>query len=102
MPLIVTGSEGRTVDGEVRRGSGYAVLDQFVLTLVRDGAVSGSIRCCQPYKNSQVLVFDIAGFRWCEVIGRAHRSNNIMCVLLLCRSFALLWLEINGYPHIFN
>uniref|UniRef100_A0A3Q2TTB3-2 Isoform 2 of DNA-directed primase/polymerase protein n=1 Tax=Gallus gallus TaxID=9031 RepID=A0A3Q2TTB3-2 len=39
------------------------------------------IRQWNYFSGEEILVYDISGYRWCENIGRAHRSNNIMILV---------------------
>ncbi|XP_053921396.1 DNA-directed primase/polymerase protein isoform X2 [Cuculus canorus] len=42
---------------------------------------SRGIRRWNYFSEEELLVYDISGYRWCENIGRAHRSNNIMILV---------------------
>ncbi|XP_021164818.2 DNA-directed primase/polymerase protein [Fundulus heteroclitus] len=61
--------------------SPYQEVDNFVLTLVRKDGVQGSIRRWSYFAADQLLVYDIANYRWCENVGRFHKSNNVMIVV---------------------
>ncbi|XP_028382666.1 DNA-directed primase/polymerase protein [Phyllostomus discolor] len=63
------------------QGSPYPEIDQFVLSLVDKNGIKGGIRCWNYFFREQLLVYDICKYRWCENIGRAHKSNNIMIVV---------------------
>ncbi|XP_053515879.1 DNA-directed primase/polymerase protein isoform X1 [Artibeus jamaicensis] len=63
------------------QASPYPEIDQFVLSLVNKNGIKGGIRCWNYFFREQLLVFDICKYRWCENIGRAHKSNNIMIVV---------------------
>ncbi|XP_036911060.1 DNA-directed primase/polymerase protein isoform X4 [Sturnira hondurensis] len=63
------------------QGSPYPEIDQFVLSLVNKNGIKGGIRCWNYFFQEQLLVYDICKYRWCENIGRAHKSNNIMIVV---------------------
>lgn len=56
-------------------------MDSFVLTVVRKDGIQGSIRRWNYFAAEQLLVYDIAKYRWCENVGRFHKSNNIMIVV---------------------
>ncbi|OWK00348.1 PRIMPOL, partial [Cervus elaphus hippelaphus] len=58
--------------------SPYPEIDQFVLSLVNKNGIKGGIRRWNYFFPEELLVYDICKYRWCENIGRAHRSNNIM------------------------
>ncbi|KAJ0051010.1 hypothetical protein NL108_012158, partial [Boleophthalmus pectinirostris] len=61
--------------------SPHQELDQFVLTLVQKDGIEGGIRRWHYFAADQLLVYDIANFRWCENVGRFHKSNNILIVV---------------------
>ncbi|XP_048186454.1 DNA-directed primase/polymerase protein [Perognathus longimembris pacificus] len=61
--------------------SPYPEVDRFVLSLVNRSDVKGGIRCWNYFFPEELLVYDICKYRWCENIGRAHRSNNIMILV---------------------
>ncbi|XP_054679843.1 DNA-directed primase/polymerase protein isoform X3 [Grus americana] len=42
---------------------------------------SRGIRQWNYFFLEEILVYDISGYRWCENIGRAHKSNNIMILV---------------------
>ncbi|XP_068798714.1 DNA-directed primase/polymerase protein isoform X9 [Struthio camelus] len=39
------------------------------------------IRQWNYFSLEEIIVYDISGYRWCENIGRAHKSNNIMILV---------------------
>ena len=59
--------------------SPYPDVDRFV----RDLVSPGGIRCWNYFDASELLVYDIVGYRFCHNIGRWHRSNNIILVVSL-------------------
>ncbi|KFP74733.1 Coiled-coil domain-containing protein 111, partial [Apaloderma vittatum] len=63
------------------QASPYPEIDCFVRSLVNKDGVQGGIRRWNYFSLEQILVYDISGYRWCENIGRAHRSNNIMILV---------------------
>ncbi|XP_061685419.1 DNA-directed primase/polymerase protein [Syngnathoides biaculeatus] len=84
----------RTTRGQSQRGlpsdagsrsgcltSPHREVDDFVLTVVRKDAIQGSIRRWNYFAVEQLLVYDIANYRWCANVGRFHKSNNIMIVV---------------------
>ncbi|KAM7053247.1 DNA-directed primase/polymerase protein isoform 3-T6 [Acridotheres tristis] len=42
---------------------------------------SRGIRQWSYFSLKELLIYDISGYRWCENIGRAHKSNNIMILV---------------------
>ncbi|XP_064005047.1 DNA-directed primase/polymerase protein [Pogoniulus pusillus] len=61
--------------------SPYPEIDSFVHSLVNKDGVQGGIRRWNYFSLEEILVYDISGYRWCENIGRAHKSNNIMILV---------------------
>ncbi|KAM6132642.1 LOW QUALITY PROTEIN: DNA-directed primase/polymerase protein [Pterocles gutturalis] len=61
--------------------SPYPEIDHFVCSLVNKDGVQGGIRRWNYFSLEEILVYDISGYRWCENIGRAHKSNNIMILV---------------------
>ncbi|XP_051025615.1 DNA-directed primase/polymerase protein [Acomys russatus] len=61
--------------------SPYPEVDQFVLSLVSRRGIKGGIRRWNYFFPEELLVYDICKYRWCENIGRAHKSNNIMILV---------------------
>ncbi|XP_066878792.1 DNA-directed primase/polymerase protein isoform X4 [Kogia breviceps] len=61
--------------------SPYPEIDQFVLLLVNKNGIKGGIRRWSYFFPEELLVYDICKYRWCENIGRAHKSNNIMILV---------------------
>ncbi|KAM6136161.1 DNA-directed primase/polymerase protein isoform 3-T4 [Phoenicopterus ruber ruber] len=61
--------------------SPYPEIDHFVRSLVNKDGVQGGIRQWNYFSLEEILVYDISGYRWCENIGRAHKSNNIMILV---------------------
>ncbi|NWU64271.1 PRIPO protein, partial [Pterocles burchelli] len=61
--------------------SPYPEIDYFVRSLVNKDGVQGGIRRWNYFSLEEILVYDISGYRRCENIGRAHKSNNIMILV---------------------
>ncbi|XP_059196932.1 DNA-directed primase/polymerase protein [Centropristis striata] len=61
--------------------SPHQEVDNFVLTVVKKDGIHGSIRRWNYFAAEQLLVYDIANYRWCENVQRFHKSNNIMIVV---------------------
>uniref|UniRef100_A0A8C7Y1I6 DNA-directed primase/polymerase protein n=1 Tax=Oryzias sinensis TaxID=183150 RepID=A0A8C7Y1I6_9TELE len=87
---ILTWSVPETSDTKISRSScpfwgcsvsPYPEVDTFVLNVVKKEAIQGSIRRWNYFAAEQLLVYDIAKYRWCENVGRFHKSNNIMIVV---------------------
>ncbi|XP_072164738.1 DNA-directed primase/polymerase protein-like [Diadema setosum] len=57
-------------------------IDSFVRRhCISRGGVVGEIRRWTYFSQAHLLLFDISKNRWCENVGRQHRSNNIMIVV---------------------
>ncbi|XP_040822220.1 DNA-directed primase/polymerase protein isoform X4 [Ochotona curzoniae] len=63
------------------QSSPYPEVDRFVLSLVTKNDIKGGIRRWSYFSSEELLVYDIFKYRWCENIGRAHKSNNIMILV---------------------
>ncbi|XP_026702936.1 DNA-directed primase/polymerase protein isoform X2 [Athene cunicularia] len=74
-----TGSSRDSMEGY--QDSPYPEIDYFVRSLVNKDGVQGGIRRWNYFSLEEILVYDISGYRWCENIGRAHKSNNIMILV---------------------
>ncbi|XP_040891408.1 DNA-directed primase/polymerase protein isoform X2 [Toxotes jaculatrix] len=61
--------------------SPHQEVDNFVLTVVRKEGIQGGIRRWSYFVSEQLLVYDIARYRWCENVQKFHKSNNIMIVV---------------------
>lgn len=77
--LNSTGTSVESIEGF--QGSPYPEVDQFVLSLVNKHDIKGGIRRWNYFFPEELLVYDICKYRWCENIGRAHKSNNIMILV---------------------
>lgn len=67
------------------QSSPYPEIDGFILSLVNNHGVQGGIRHWNYFFLEELLVYDIAKYHWCENVGRAHKSNNIMLLVDLKR-----------------
>ncbi|NWW21938.1 PRIPO protein, partial [Falcunculus frontatus] len=72
---------GLTDPMEGYQGSPYPEIDNFVRSLVNKDGLQGGIRQWSYFSLKELLIYDIYGYRWCENIGRAHKSNNIMILV---------------------
>ncbi|NXR34661.1 PRIPO protein, partial [Zosterops hypoxanthus] len=72
---------GLTDPMEGHQGSPYPEIDNFVRSLVNKDGLQGGIRQWSYFSLKELLIYDISGYRWCENIGRAHKSNNIMILV---------------------
>mmetsp|Transcript_19575 Transcript_19575/g.42562 ORF Transcript_19575/g.42562 Transcript_19575/m.42562 type:complete len:240 (-) Transcript_19575:137-856(-) len=74
-------SSSRSCNGD----SPILMLDKFVLESTKRGGIQGKIRAwsmeCMSNDgepDSHYMSYQMSDNRWCENIGRAHRSNNII------------------------
>ncbi|NXM19248.1 PRIPO protein, partial [Ploceus nigricollis] len=72
---------GLTDPMEGYQSSPYPEIDNFVRSLVNKDGLQGGIRQWSYFSLKELLIYDISGYRWCENIGRAHKSNNIMILV---------------------
>ncbi|NXX69198.1 PRIPO protein, partial [Spizella passerina] len=72
---------GFTDPMEGYQASPYPEIDNFVRSLVNKDGLQGGIRQWSYFSLKELLIYDISGYRWCENIGRAHKSNNIMILV---------------------
>ena len=74
-----------SVPGETgSTGSPYPQLDRFFESIITAGGQQGKIRQWQYFPDTQTLVYSICGdYKYCERIGRHHKSNNIIFVAFL-------------------
>ena len=63
------------------RSSPYPRIDEFMLTQINKGGAKGIIRRWIHFVNSNMLLYDIDKNRFCENIGRMHRSNHIYFIV---------------------
>ncbi|XP_066516731.1 DNA-directed primase/polymerase protein [Hoplias malabaricus] len=64
-----------------KQPSPHKDIDEFVQKLVCKDGIQGSIRHWTYFVSKQLLVYDIAKYRWCYNVGRYHKSNNIIIVV---------------------
>eukprot|EP00002_Diphylleia_rotans_P003855 TRINITY_DN12738_c0_g1_i2.p1 TRINITY_DN12738_c0_g1~~TRINITY_DN12738_c0_g1_i2.p1 ORF type:complete len:483 (-),score=107.29 TRINITY_DN12738_c0_g1_i2:24-1472(-) len=62
----------------------YAQIEKFVLLLVQQEGMNGSIASSRIFTDTQTIVFQIGkGYRWCGNVMRQHRSNSVMMIVSL-------------------
>ncbi|XP_078418235.1 DNA-directed primase/polymerase protein isoform X1 [Cetorhinus maximus] len=61
--------------------SPYPEIDSFIISQVNKGGIQGVLRRWNYFSSEELIVYDIGKNHWCENIGRAHKSNNIMVVV---------------------
>lgn len=75
------GNSRRSVDSDVDgiRQSPFPEIDDFIQGVIG----SGYIPSWHYFSQSEVIVYNIARYRFCHNIGREHKSNNIFYVVSL-------------------
>ncbi|XP_041363519.1 DNA-directed primase/polymerase protein-like [Gigantopelta aegis] len=68
-----------TIEGYTK--SPYPEIDDFILSIITSDGHHGYIRHWSYFTHDELLVYDLARFRFCENIGREHHSNNVMLVV---------------------
>lgn len=58
--------------------SPYPEIDDFISSTLKSHSKYGRIRQWTYFNQGELIVYDIAGYRYCHNIGREHQSNNIM------------------------
>ncbi|KAG9455314.1 hypothetical protein H6P81_008218 [Aristolochia fimbriata] len=61
--------------------SPFPALDRFVESIASSGNVSGQIRCWYWFSEFGFMVYSMSSNRYCERIGREHKSNNVIYVV---------------------
>ncbi|XP_025240425.1 DNA-directed primase/polymerase protein isoform X3 [Theropithecus gelada] len=75
--------------------SPYPEVDHFVLSLVNKDGIKGGIRRWNYFFPEELLVYDICKYRWCENIGRAHKSNNIISFCVIFGNHCFGWILVD-------
>ncbi|XP_015172025.1 PREDICTED: DNA-directed primase/polymerase protein-like [Polistes dominula] len=57
--------------------SQYPEIDKYILDIIKPG----KIRLCKYNEQLKTLIYEIIGYRYCENIGRWHKSNNIYLIV---------------------
>ncbi|KAK3590349.1 hypothetical protein CHS0354_034900 [Potamilus streckersoni] len=61
--------------------SPYPEVDNFIMSLIANNGADGIIRHWTYFQKGELIIYDIVRYRYCENIGRQHKSNNIMYVV---------------------
>ncbi|XP_076678438.1 DNA-directed primase/polymerase protein [Andrena cerasifolii] len=57
--------------------SKYPALDKYIRELISPGKV----RLCKYFESTRMLVYETTEYRYCENIGRCHKSNNVFWIV---------------------
>ncbi|XP_063493781.1 DNA-directed primase/polymerase protein isoform X8 [Symphalangus syndactylus] len=87
------GTSVETIEGF--QCSPYPEVDHFVLSLVNKDGIKGGIRRWNYFFPEELLVYDICKYRWCENIGRAHKSNNIISFCVIFGNHRFGWILVD-------
>ncbi|XP_011530025.1 DNA-directed primase/polymerase protein isoform X3 [Homo sapiens] len=87
------GTSVETIEGF--QCSPYPEVDHFVLSLVNKDGIKGGIRRWNYFFPEELLVYDICKYRWCENIGRAHKSNNIISFCVIFGNHRFDWILVD-------
>ncbi|XP_022141220.1 DNA-directed primase/polymerase protein [Momordica charantia] len=66
--------------------SPFPAVDKFVESVASTGSVSGKIRCWYWFSEYGLIVYSMSRNRYCERIGREHKSNHVIYVVDLRRA----------------
>lgn len=66
--------------------SPFPAVEKFVESIASTGNVPGKIRCWYWFSEYELIVYSMSRNRYCERIGREHKSNHVMFVVDLRRA----------------
>ena len=69
-----------TLSFESGESSPFPLLDEFIQLIITRDNSPGRIRRVTYLTEGKLVIFDITGYRYCENVGRHHKSNNIMLI----------------------
>lgn len=61
--------------------SPFPALDVFIESIASFGNVSGKIRCWYWFSHYGLMIYSMSRSRYCEHIGREHKSNHVMYIV---------------------
>ncbi|KAK9088088.1 hypothetical protein Syun_030482 [Stephania yunnanensis] len=61
--------------------SPFPALDKFVETVASIGSITGKIRSWYWFSEEGLMIYNMLRNRYCERIGREHKSNHVMYVI---------------------
>ncbi|KAJ1694771.1 hypothetical protein LUZ63_011469 [Rhynchospora breviuscula] len=61
--------------------SPFPAIDSFIESIASTGNVSGKIRCWYWFSEYGLMVYSMSSSRYCERIGREHKSNHVMFIV---------------------
>ncbi|KAA3459886.1 DNA-directed primase/polymerase protein-like [Gossypium australe] len=66
--------------------SPFPYLDEFIVSIASTGNVPGKIRCWYWFSEYGLVIYSMLRNRYCERIGREHKSNHVMYVVDMRRA----------------
>ncbi|GLU21152.1 hypothetical protein SLE2022_373110 [Rubroshorea leprosula] len=66
--------------------SPFPALEKFIESVASTGNVPGKIRCWYWFSAYELIIYGMSRNRYCEQIGREHKSNHVMYVVDLRRA----------------
>ncbi|XP_052266750.1 DNA-directed primase/polymerase protein-like isoform X1 [Dreissena polymorpha] len=72
-----------TLDGYYK--SPYPEVDEYIVSIITENDKRGVVRHWTYFHQGELLVYEIAKYRFCHNIAREHKSNNIMFIADLPR-----------------
>lgn len=66
--------------------SPFPALDMFIESIASSGNVSGKVRSWYWFSEYGLMVYNMSRNRYCERIGREHKSNHVMYVIDIKRA----------------
>lgn len=84
-----------------RGGSPYPDVDRFITVRCSRGGVQGRIRRWALFPDAGVVTYDIADNRYCENVGRQHKSNGWWCPLMIFAPATSLRCNLSPFPPLF-
>ncbi|GLT31227.1 hypothetical protein SLA2020_059780 [Shorea laevis] len=66
--------------------SPFPALEKFIESIASTGNVPGKIRCWYWFSEYELIIYSMSRNRYCERIGREHKSNHVMYVVDLRRA----------------
>ncbi|KAG8453690.1 hypothetical protein GDO86_000356 [Hymenochirus boettgeri] len=82
-PSVNSRNAGVTMKGY--QFSPYPEIDDFILSVITREGFQGGIRSWNYFSAGEIVVYETVNYRWCENIGRVHKSNNVMLLVDLKR-----------------
>ncbi|CAL1404849.1 unnamed protein product [Linum trigynum] len=79
--LSTNGSTGGAPVTSMDGNSPFPALDKFVESIASTGSTSGKIRSWYWFSEYGLMVYSMARNRYCERIGREHKSNHVIYVI---------------------